>query len=134
MVRRRTIRRLGPFSVVGIDDWAWRRGQRYGTIICDLERRQIVDLLPDREMATVAAWLTKHPTITTVSRDRGGGYGEATARALPQATQIADRWHLVENASAAFLDAARKSMRAIRQAFGSVAIDPALLTRAERIQ
>jgi transposase len=120
--------------VLGIDDFAWRRGQRYGTVLCDLERRRIVDLLPDREVGTVEAWLADHPEITIVSRDHGGGYGPAATKAAPQAVQVADRWHLMENASAAFLDAVRRSMRAIRQALGSTVIEPALLTCAERIQ
>lgn len=94
-------------GVVGIDDWAWKRGHRYGTIICDLERRRIIDLLPDRESATVEAWLMAHPTISVISRDRGGGYGQAAVRGRPGALQVADRWHLMENASASFLQAAR---------------------------
>src|SRR5829696_6131781 len=69
-----------------------------------------------------------------VARDRGGGYALAAARALPEATQVADRWHLMENASRAFLDAVRKSMRRIRAAIGAATIDPTLLTAAERIQ
>ena len=69
-----------------------------------------------------------------MSRDRGAGYGEATARALPHAIQVADRWHLMDNASAAFLDAVRLSMRAVRNVLGSTTIDPALLTAAERLQ
>jgi transposase len=119
--------------VVGIDDWAWKRGHRYGTIVCDLERRRIVDILPDREAATVEAWLSARPEIRVVSRDRGG-YGQAVARALPEATQVADRWHLMENASSAFLDAVRKSMRSIRQALGAGEVNPTLLTCAERLQ
>ncbi|SDJ76655.1 Transposase, partial [Paracoccus denitrificans] len=70
---------MGPVSepprVIGIDDWAWRKGQRYGTMICDLERRQVIDLLPDREPATVEAWLRAHPGIRIIARDRNGGYG-----------------------------------------------------------
>ncbi|WP_312013437.1 transposase [Bradyrhizobium sp. cir1] len=69
--------------------------------MCNLERRQIVTLLPDREPATVQAWLAAHSTIITL--DRGGGYSEAAAKALPQAIQVADRWHLMENASQAFV-------------------------------
>ncbi len=134
VVRRQAARNLLPLCVIGIDDWAWRRGQRYGSIICDLERRRIVDLFPDREPATVEAWLSRHPEIRIISRDRGGGYGQAATRAAPQAVQVADRWHLMENASAAFLEAVRRSMRPIRMALGSAAIDPALLTRAERLQ
>jgi transposase len=97
VVRRRACPRTDPLNVVGVDDWAIRRNHRYGTIVCDLERRRIVTLLPDREIATVQAWLSNHPEIKVLSRDRGGGYGEAAARALPAAIQVADRWHLMEN-------------------------------------
>ncbi len=134
VVRRRARADVGPLSVIGIDDWAFRRNHRYGTIVCDLERRRVVALLPDRERATIEAWLGAHPEIEVVSRDRGGGYGEAAAKALPHALQVADRWHLFENASGAFLDAVRKSMRAIRSALGATTIDPDLLTCAERLQ
>jgi transposase len=124
----------GEPRVIGIDDWAWRRGQRYGTLICDLERRQVIDLLPDREPATVEAWLRARPGIEVVARDRNGGYGGAVARALPHAVQVADRWHLLENASAAFLSAVQRSLPAIRKAIGSQTVDPKLLTAAERLQ
>ena len=134
VVRRRTEQPRDKLAIVGIDDFAFRRGQRYGTIVCDLERRRPVTLLPDREQATSQAWLSDPPSITTVARDRGGGYGEAIAKALPHADQVADRWHLMENASRAFLDAVSKSMRQIRKAVGSAIIDPKLLTYAERLQ
>jgi transposase len=133
-LRRRAGRPEAAASVIGIDDWAWRRGQRYGTLICDLQRHRIVDLLPDREPATLDAWLAAHPGIAIVARDRGGGYRQAVARVHPGALQVADRWHLLENASAAFLDAVRRLMAAIRRAVGTTVIDPALLTRAERLQ
>jgi len=134
IVRRRACPMAGPLTVVGIDDWAFRRNHRYGSIVCDLERRRVVALLPDREIATVEAWLAKHPEIKFLSRDRGGGYGEAAAEALPGAIQVADRWHLMENASAAFLDAVRQSMRLIRTTLGVVTINPELLTCAEKLQ
>lgn len=73
VVRRRTEQPRDELIIVGIDDFAFRRGQRYGTIVCDLERRRPVTLLPDREQATPQAWLSDHPSITTVARDRGGG-------------------------------------------------------------
>ena len=69
--------------VVGIDDFAWLKGQRYGTIICDLERRRTIDLLPDREGATVANWLAKHPGVEIVCRDRGSGYRQGAAKGAP---------------------------------------------------
>lgn len=88
-----------PLTVIGIDDWAFQRNHRYGTLVCDLKRRRVVSLLPDRETATVQARLAEHPGISILARDRGGGYGEAAAQALPDAEQVADRWHLMENAT-----------------------------------
>ena len=134
VVRRRARLPADHLTVIGIDDWAWRRNHRYGTIVCDLERRRIVTLLPDREPATAEAWLAEHSGIAIIARDRGGGYGEAAARALPNAIQVADRWHLMENASRGFLDAVRKSMREIRRVIGATSLNPDLLTCAERIQ
>lgn len=134
VVRRRTVDQHGDLNVIGIDDFAFRRGQTYGTIVCDLERRRPVTLLPDRALDTSRLWLAKHQSISIVARDRGGGYGEAIAKALPDAEQIADRWHLMENSSRAFLDAVGKSMRQIRQAVGSNVVDPKLLTYAEKLQ
>ena len=119
-VRRRGQTQPSPPSVIGIDDWAWRRNFRYGTLICDLERRKTIALLPDREPATAEAWLRHWPDIAVIARDRGGAYALAAQRALPNALQVADRWHLMENASAAFLDAVRKSMRPIRAAIGAL--------------
>lgn len=134
VVRRRARPPVEPLTAVGVDDWAFRRNCRYGTIVCDLERHRVVKLLPDREIATVATFLANHRTIKVLSRDRGGGYREDAAQALPNALQVADRWHLMENASAAFLDAVRKSMRSIRAALGATTINPILLTAAERLQ
>jgi hypothetical protein len=80
VVRRRTEQPRDKLAIIGIDDFAFRRGQRYGTIVCDLERRKLVTLLPDREQATSQAWLSDHSSIMTVARDRGGGM----ARRLPR--------------------------------------------------
>ncbi|WP_425488541.1 transposase [Mycoplana azooxidifex] len=77
-LRRRATEQNNELSaIIGIDDFAFRRGQTYGTIVCDLERRRPVILLPDRTLETSRAWLAAHPSISTVARDRGGGYGEA---------------------------------------------------------
>ncbi len=134
VVCRRIADQNDELTVIGIDDFAFRRGQTYGTIVCDLERRKSVTLLPDRALDTSRAWLAGHQSISIVARDRGGGYGEAIAKALPDAEQVADRWHLMENSSRAFLDAVGKSMRQIMQAVGSNVVDPKLLTYAEKLQ
>jgi transposase len=83
--------------VLGVDDWAWRKGQRYGTILCDLERHQVVDLLPDRRTASVKEWLRDHAGVAVISRDRASAYAEAAREAAPEAVQVADRWHVLHN-------------------------------------
>lgn len=86
-----------PPRFVGIDDWAWCKGQRYGTIVVDLERGDVVDLLPDRDAETVKTWLNEHPGVELISRDRWSAYAQAAADAAPEAQQVADRWHLLKN-------------------------------------
>lgn len=98
----RTIRRvdLKPITaprIIGIDDWAWRKRKSYGTIICDLESSEVLDLLPDCEVETVVAWLKQYPSIEMISRDRAKFFREAASLGAPQAIQIADRWHLLKN-------------------------------------
>ena len=83
--------------IVGVDDWAFRKGHRYGTIFIDLEQRRLVDLLPDRSSESVAKWFKQHPSIEVVSRDRAQVYAEGARDGAPQAKQVADRWHLLRN-------------------------------------
>lgn len=87
--------------VLGIDDWSWRRSSHYGTIMVDLEKRAVVDILDDRSVASVKAWLQDRPLIEVVSRDRCGLYAQAAWEGAPHARQVADRFHLVQNFRAA---------------------------------
>ena len=82
---------------LGLDDFAFRRGFRFGTILVDLERHRVIDLLPDRQAETAAQWMREHPDISVVSRDRGGEYARAASQAVPWVTQSADRFHLAKN-------------------------------------
>ncbi len=86
-----------PPKKVGIDDWAWKRGHRYGTLLCDLERGMTIDLLADRSVETVAAWFPAHPGIELIRRDGSCEYAAAALKGAPQAIQVADRWHILQN-------------------------------------
>lgn len=83
--------------VVGLDDWSWKRGLRYGTLICDLENKKPIDVLADRSVETVSAWFEKRPSIQIVSRDRSSEYAAAISKGAPQALQVADLWHVGKN-------------------------------------
>jgi transposase len=95
----RTVSCASPASVriLGIDDWSWKKGQIYGTLMVDLERSKPIELLPDRREETAKAWLLTHPEIEVMSRDRGGAYAAAAKKGAPQAQQIADTFHLLLN-------------------------------------
>ena len=88
---------IGKVAVIGIDDWSYRRGKRYGSIIVDLRTHKIIDLLPERSVVSVIAWLEAHPGVEIVSRDRGGTYVDGVTQGAPLATQVCDRWHLLKN-------------------------------------
>jgi transposase len=94
---RASARATTAVRVAGIDDWNWRKGCTYGTIVVDLERREVVDVLPERSTAGTAQWLSQHPEIEIISRDRGGLYAKGARQGASQARQIADRVHLLQN-------------------------------------
>jgi transposase len=100
-VRQTTMPMMPTPRVLGVDDWAKRKGQSYGTILVDLERRRPVDLLPDREAGTLAAWLKAHTGVDVVTRDRSRAYAEGITDGAPSALQIADRFHILKNLSEA---------------------------------
>lgn len=122
--------------VIGLDDWAFRKGRNYGTIIVDHERGKPIDLLPDRDSETVQEWLEKHPTIEVVTRDRSGEYRDAINKALPEAMQVADRWHLLKNLVKAiqrYFSRHRKSVRQlIVEAVEIREVDPTDLNVTEK--
>jgi transposase len=115
LVRAAPIPPMPGLQAVGVDEWAWRRGHRYGTILVDLATHRVVDLLPDRSAATLAAWLAQHPSITVIGRDRSPLYAEGIRQGIPDAVQVVDRFHLVENlreAVEAFLVTQRPMLQA----------------------
>ncbi len=86
-------------KVLGVDDFSFRRGKTFGTILVDLEKQQTIELLENRSAETLIEWLKKHPEIEIISRDRSADYTRAATNGAPQAAQVADRWHLLVNLS-----------------------------------
>ena len=97
LIRRLPLPEAEAPRVVAVDDWAMRKGRSYGTVVVDLERRRVVDLLADRTSATVAEWLRQRPGVEVIARDRSTEYARAATVGAPRAVQVADRWHLLAN-------------------------------------
>jgi transposase len=113
---RSTTRAEAPTPrVLGVDEWAWRKGRRYGTILVDLERKTVVDLLPDRDAGSFAAWLRDHPGVEVVARDRADVYADGARSGAPRAVHVADRWHLLRNLGEAVRTAVGAHHAAVRR-------------------
>jgi transposase len=111
---------LAP-RVLGIDDWARRRGRSDGAVLVDLERRRIVELLPDRTAETLAAWLAAHPGGAIIARDRSPAYADGARQGAPEAVQVADRWRLLAHVG----DALERFLLGQKAALRAAAVAPA---------
>jgi transposase len=120
IVRQTELPSCATPRVLGVDDWAFTRGHRYGTILVDLECHQPIDLLPDREAETLAAWLQAHQGVEIVTRDRSSEYEAGINAGAPNAIQVADRWHLIKNLGEAAQRVLQRHSKALRQAVRQV--------------
>jgi len=120
-----------PPRYVGVDDWAVRKGQRYGTILIDLERGQVIDLLPGRDGEALKDWLKEHPGVEVITRDRWPAYAQAASEGAPQARQVADRWHLLKNLREAVQRLLERHAAQVRQALAEAPEAPAGAAPAE---
>ncbi len=119
--RHAAIRVSAPVRVAGIDDWSWRKGWAYGTVIVDLERREVVDIIAERSAETTADWFRKHPEVEVVCRDRCGLYSQGAREGAPQARQVADRFHFLQN----LREAIEQQMTRVSRSAGRSLLSPA---------
>ncbi len=142
LVHRAALPTPAPVKVLGVDEWAWRKGQSYGTMLVDLERHVPVDVLPEASADSFAAWLKAHPSVELITRDRAGAFADGAASGAPNAIQIADRWHILRNLSEALKKVLARHHETIKHAFtpqqeqeSAPAVPaPAVISHDERIR
>jgi transposase len=142
LTKQATLPTTPPVKVLGVDEWAWRKGQSYGTMLVDLQRHIPVDVLPDASADSFAAWLKANPGIELITRDRAGTFADGAALGAPKALQIADRWHLLRNLSEALKKVLARHHDSLKRAFTPLqeqqeappAPAPVVISHAERIQ
>jgi transposase len=134
IIRAMPLPELDTPKVLGVDDWSFRKGRKFGTILVDLERQRAVDLLPDRSAETLIAWLKEHPKIEVISRDRSTDYTRAGSKGAPQAVQVADRWHLLKNLGESLKHWLERHRVALNKAAKTLLPPPVKVARNERTE
>ena len=115
LLKRRLPKEAPTPKVLGVDDWALKRGKRYGTILVDLEAGRTIGLLPERKAETLSTWLIEHPEVEVICRDRSSTYAEGARQGAPQAIQVADRFHLLQNMVASLEGYLKRCVRVLHQ-------------------